>query len=628
MQPSPCACAVVACLDALTLSSIPILLPLLFPQHTLGFNSMSLAHFRHPDGSPRTPRVNGSIPLTEIECTGPVNERKRAQVALPSNDTLRFRTVRGGVRVAEIVTPSVAQVVRNHFDCQDLPGAELESGEFLPLATDALETSCIGDHWERRLFKTDLLNPIVDESNSGGPRISTLNLAYFADSGWYQVDLSRAASPPGWGRAAGCDFVDQPCINAEGQVPVPFQDTFCNERPAVDADGFATDLSGCTPDLTKKAACSIERYDGALPSAYQYFNGTYGSNVGGRDPLMDYCPVFSGFANGLCSDADNEALVQVDKIERFGDRNSRCIPGLVSSRRTALCLRIACVVEDRSFHVQVDGVWTACSYKGQVLDTSGGDRVYCPDPIRVCPTFYCQTDCLGTDFLCNYAAGRCTCARNCTDDDAAADEAPFYDPSLLNTTSSSSLPDEDSPLSDYYVPTSRMLTNENRRFALDDKSIVAIALGCVALVGLLFLACGCRRCWRSDDGAHTTSPDDEEGGADDAIVTAAASSSTNPNKDKMLAAVVLDLRMNDPTRRGTDAVGDRASETDVSFTDTDGGGTYATDLSGDFHSHTLGGPDVAVFGGGGGGGADDGYTDPLARPMVVRRRNIRDALFR
>ncbi len=55
--------------------------------------------------------------------------RRRAFIPLPSKDILQFRNdVRGGVRVAQVVTPTVKQVARNHFDCQTLDGAELESG--------------------------------------------------------------------------------------------------------------------------------------------------------------------------------------------------------------------------------------------------------------------------------------------------------------------------------------------------------------------------------------------------------------------------------------------------------------------------------------------------------------------
>jgi hypothetical protein len=87
-------------------------------------------------------------------------------------------------------------------------------------------------------------------------------------------------------------------------------------------------------------------------------------------------------------------------------------------------------------------------------------------------------------------------------------------------------------------------------------------------------------------------------------------SDTDPNKDKMIASVVVDLRMNTPQLRD-DALQDRASETDLSLTDTDGGGTHVTDLSIDFQA--------------GGVGLDDSleeYVDPLAAPSVVRRRNV------
>jgi Leishmanolysin len=502
--------------------------------------------------------------------------------------------------VAEVVTPSVAQVVRNHFDCQELPGAELESGEYLPLSNGP-QTPCFGDHWERRLFKSDLMNPVVEDLEFNS-RVSTINLAYFADSGWYQVDLSRAASASGWGRAAGCDFVEQQCINAEGQVPERFQDSFCSHSPEVDDEGFAFGIDGCTPDLTKKASCSIELYQGELPSEYQYFNGTYGSNVGGRDALMDYCPVFAGFTNGLCSDPSNEALVRVDRIERFGDRNSRCIPGLFSTRRTALCLRIACVVEDSSFHVQVDGVWKQCAHKDQVIETARGDRVFCPDPIRVCPTFYCQRDCLGTDRVCNYTQGKCVCAGNCSTDSEGPEN--FYDG---QSNTSTSLPDEDSPLSDYYVPTSRMLRDE-RRFLLDDWEIACLSLGCFVVLGLAAY-------WfYQTRQANLALSDDAGDNPDDRAAEPVGGSALDPNKAKMIASVVLDLRMNTPNLRD-DALPDRASETDLSLTDTEGGGTYVTDLSSsDFPSGNGEG-----FGS---EGSPGDYVDPLAAPCVVRRRNV------
>jgi hypothetical protein len=122
--------------------------------HALGFNALSLAHFRWPNGTPMTPRnAEGDVIDERVECTGPLGRRgrQRATVALPSPETLQFRTVRGGIRVAEVVTPSVQQTARNHFSCQDLPGAELESGGGAVYGNnhsfDPYSSSCLGDHW-------------------------------------------------------------------------------------------------------------------------------------------------------------------------------------------------------------------------------------------------------------------------------------------------------------------------------------------------------------------------------------------------------------------------------------------------------------------------------------------------
>ena len=350
--------------------------------HALGFNLQSLAHFRRSDGSPVTPRdATGAIPQTLVECTGPRlnGGRPRAMMQLPSREILDFRIVRGGVRVAEVVTPSVAQVERNHFDCQKLEGAELESGEALPLSTNPGEMSCIGNHWERRLFKMDIMNPLVEELRFE-PLISLLTLAYFADSGWYQVDLSRAAFPAIWGRAAGCAFVEEPCIQPNGQVVSGSDELFCNSLSTIDNQGFVTSLDGCSPDLTRKAACTMSQYDGELPPEYQYFTMTYGSNVGGQDPFMDYCPVYNGLKNGLCSDPRNEGIIRVSPTERVGSRNSRCLSShsTPSGSRMALCLRIACVVTDKSLRVQVEGKWHRCPYEGKpILTQNRKETIIC-----------------------------------------------------------------------------------------------------------------------------------------------------------------------------------------------------------------------------------------------------------
>jgi hypothetical protein len=548
--------------------------------HALGFNQHSMAHFRRPDGSSITPRGrDGEIPMTEVECTGTTEYRHYANVSLPSEKILQFRTVRGGVRVAEIVTPSVQQAVRNHFDCQELPGAELESGESLPLSSTLGEISCLGDHWERRLFKSDLMNPVVDGLEFN-PRISTTTLAYFADSGWYQVDLSRTSLSASWGRGAGCAFVEENCINNDGQVPASYEPYFCNEGPGIDSEGYATEINGCTPDLTRKASCSIGQYVSELPPEYQYFNYTHGANVGGSDAFMDYCPVFSGFSNGLCSDSRNEALIRINRMERFGSRNSRCLACQdKSSTKVALCLPIACVVDDRSLRVQIDGIWRVCDNKDDELLSRSGDRVICPDPIRVCPTFYCDRDCLGTRGWCNYETGKCTCISRdgfslSTFSDNYSCEQEVYEENGAaiffrpEAQEHGVLPDSDSPLADYYVPTARVLKDDPDPTMEPWSFVLAIIAGPV--VALLLFVYVMRR----KQGAGQTTG--IEPGTDD--LGNDATIATDPNKAKMLATVVVDMRMNSPNLRASaDMLLDRCSETDMSLTDTEGSGARARD---------------------------------------------------
>jgi hypothetical protein len=600
------------------------------------------------------------VPLRTVQCTGPYNVS--AKIPVPSAEILQFQTVRGGVRVAQVVTPSVRQVVRNHFDCQALPGAELESGEYLPesftTTTDTSSTntnsststtttrspiktattSCIGDHWERRLFQTDLMNPIIDEKVSFNPFFSTLTLAYFADSGWYQVDLSRASMASNWGRAAGCDFVEKDCIR-DGQVPSKYEAFFC----AQEDDTEALEMRGCTIDLERKAFCSLGQFDGELPLAYQYFPN--GSNLGGNDPFMDYCPVYSGFANGLCTDQANEALLRASTIERFGKRNSRCVAGRVASSKVqsvlvpstgksqeegsgnfshsvlvslpteqgAFCLPIACVVEDRSLRVQVDGVWEICREKDEVIIPRASldvMSVVCPDPVRVCPTFYCSRDCLGTNKYCNYTVGQCMCEAgltseseegpcvNATTDEtlvnrtgdstsndstkcksgqtystkeeacvdataAPAANAPFYRP---ESERDSSLPNPEDPLSDIYVETARNLREDDRPWFWSVRNTTLIALAVFVVIALISAYCSRNTTMVSflRSRFHDESPPRHPGLAPlDFEVPA------NPDKLKLIASLVVDLRMNHTgdMQRRLDILQQRGSETDVASED-------------------------------------------------------------
>ena len=573
--------------------------------HALGFNALSMAHFRRPDGTPYTPRdENGDIPDSTVECTGPESEHQVATLPLPSEEILQFRNVRGGVRVAEIVTPSVVQVVRNQFDCQLLTGAELESSEGSPLSLTIEGAGCIGDHWERRLFSSDVMNPIVDDIEYS-TRISTLTLAYFADSGWYQVDLSNADVASGWGRGAGCSFVNDTCINEFGDVPPQNAPFFCNEVFDDPIPGFpaAQNIHGCTPDLSRKAKCSIGQYDLDLPEAYQYFNSTYGSRVGGSDILMDFCPVYDGYDNGLCANSESETVVRANEVERFGLRNSRCLVGNVFPFRmnTALCLPIACVLEDRSLRIKVGEEWHICESADQTIE-SVSVNITCPDPRRICPTFFCPYDCLGTGGECDYNTGECLCRyENATHpgetvlDICGIIEETKEDENRSSTIATttrrpilqrkdkidSMMPPSDTKLIDYYVSDVSHL-DERPPWGIIILSISALALVSLFTVLFIFRAplkdassgiCECISFWRQK---RLDPPTAEDGiGRDDDVPDRVR------QKHKMVASVLVDMRIRENDNSGRSNwirrfgrhrrrdINESVAETDGRMTDSD-----------------------------------------------------------
>ena len=175
------------------------------------------------------------------------------------------------------------------------------------------------------------------------------------------------------------------------------------------------EIHGCNLDSSSKAVCSIVEYDFELPVEYSYFSSTKllgGDLLGGNDPTLDYCPVFKGYSNGNCKSETSEQFVGVKKsLEVFGRSNSRCVIGNVDKKRTALCLPMACVIQDHTLMVKVDGYWKSCLYAGQIISVwwNRKDYVVCPDPSHLCPTFYCPNDCLQEAGVCDYRKGQCMC---------------------------------------------------------------------------------------------------------------------------------------------------------------------------------------------------------------------------
>ncbi len=101
--------------------------------------------------------------------------------------------------------------------------------------------------------------------------ISPLTLALLEDSGWYRANYQMSKGF-GFGRGAGCDFVEKPCV-VNGTLPDYAKPYFCVTTGKEDTD------AKCDPTHTMMAFCDLydlskisgEAYP-PVPQVYRYFN--------------------------------------------------------------------------------------------------------------------------------------------------------------------------------------------------------------------------------------------------------------------------------------------------------------------------------------------------------------------
>ena len=134
---------------------------------------------------------------------------------LGRNNIFQSRTVRGKT-AAFLVLPTLKSELAAHFGCMDVLGAELE---------DEGSAASAANHFERRIFGDELMtsSSLLDSS------YSRLTMALLKDSGWYEVDFSKADVYK-YGKSLGCNFLNTPCIqNEKSAFPWYFTDKLNTE---------------------------------------------------------------------------------------------------------------------------------------------------------------------------------------------------------------------------------------------------------------------------------------------------------------------------------------------------------------------------------------------------------------
>ena len=267
-----------------------------------------------------------------------------------------------------IISPTVRQVVRNHFDCQTLSGAHL----------DRNPTSCFGDSFLDPRYHFD--ENLVQNGSSADMAysLSPLTLALFEDSLWYKADFSKATVPL-FGRGAGCGFIEGECVGKSHSVPDYSTDFFCADI-AKDDSVFDRKPSSCDYTHNHKADCEL----------------LVKKDVKGDQTIIQgshhQCPMRTRNIIS-CVDTSNTGEAHG---EVFSNK-SRCFDTSMSS---SVCLQSFCNAIDSKIDIVVNGRVHQCDYEGQVVSL-GDYSVTCPRLAVICPHLVCPSNCSGKG-ICDY----------------------------------------------------------------------------------------------------------------------------------------------------------------------------------------------------------------------------------
>jgi len=359
--------------------------------HVLGMNSDLLPFFMDPTtGDPYKSDISSQTPEM-VECVdGSIRE-----VLKPSEKVMQQGKTSGGATYFEIVTPTVATVTRNQFDCQTLSGARLENQ---PTSFD-----CFGSHWDERLFLNEAMSAIYDDNSA----FSSVTLALLEDSGWYRGNYSMTVKST-FGHGAGCDFVNEDCIVNGGDLPSHSKGFFCN---SVSSYSQSPEYQ-CTPTHSSIGYCDLfdiykERIGSSNlpPSDFRYFNDTMITPI--AHIKADYCPITIQYRNFNC------------KVDQMGNmfEDALCLNLKLFDKPIAQCSSFVCNEPLQKLQIVApfsDIIFT-CDHDFQLHDHPDYDEVQieCPRLAVICPQFICPDNCGGKG-ICDYSASPARC--NCFDE--------------------------------------------------------------------------------------------------------------------------------------------------------------------------------------------------------------------
>lgn len=367
--------------------------------HALGFSVSLYAFYRDQEGNPLTPRVENGKPLLNEK----LQARQWSERVIRSVHRPQWKVRGGSVSrdVLMMVTPRVRQEVRDHFNCPELEGAELE---------DQGDEGTSLTHWEKRVFE----NEAMTGTHTQNPVYSRLTLALMEDTGWYRANYSMA-QPLRWGHKLGCDFAMKSCKewmdkrHSQGEPVAPF----CAK---VKRDPLETE---CTYDRNSVALCNLLEHSEPLPRMFQNFDEIAHVPAGREDyyggsvSLADYCPYIQEFTwrsknvvvrGSHCKYTENNPLRDKNfALEKYGDE-SKCILHTNKMWEERSCTQLrqwqhwgsGCYeyhCADGRLHIHVENYTFTCYHEGQHLTIQLLSNGWLHNGVLICPP--CSQLCKG-----------------------------------------------------------------------------------------------------------------------------------------------------------------------------------------------------------------------------------------
>ena len=258
--------------------------------------------------------------------------------------------IQDGLNIANVLVINTTAVVawtRAHFNCSFASGLTFE---------DQKPGGTKNSHWEKRVMGNEIM---VGQTNNR-MILSGATLAYFQDSGWYQVDMTKAENLS-WGLNRGCDFLSSNCSSDFPE--------FSNSNGT-----FA-----CSSDYISKTR---SRLSSASDNCFlqEFIVGKGCTDPATRVKTNDFEVYGSGSRCFMVSSPKNTNL-------NPGCYLSRCTKGVVN--------------------IQYNGKSYICKRKGDLIVIDERHALTCPDPVIFCAAWSnrCPNDCNGN--------GKCQMDKTC-----------------------------------------------------------------------------------------------------------------------------------------------------------------------------------------------------------------------